>query len=109
MEALGDRLARQIAPDDDQTRGACALWPGAEVGQGVEDVLHAVHYDRGLAPHRIEDALQAQQLVAVHLQQLLDPGDEPAQLHRLGRDDGECMNPVVVAVDVVAVVVGIRA
>ena len=70
----------------------------------MKEVLHAVQHDRLLrAVGDRDDRLHAQQIVAAHRRQRVEPARQRGPRDRLVADDAEGADAFVVAVDVVAV------
>ena len=77
LERVLDHLASDVTGDEDDLRALVGfVRPGRQFDRRVEQVLHAMHGDRGGLALDVQDAFDPQQVLALCRDQHFHPGDE---------------------------------
>src|SRR5215211_7212278 len=107
-EDLADGALGDVAGDEHHAALAVvAFGPGIERGRRMEDMLHAVDYDRLVGVLDVQDALHAQEVGAAIGHQRIERRRHRRPAHRLVEGHAESLDAIVVAVDVVRVLLAV--
>src|ERR1700730_8177654 len=98
LKTVADRLLGQFAADEDETALArLAVFPGP-LGIALEHHVHALKHIAVVIVAEGEDALRAQDLLALAGDQVLQPGHEFGGVERLVRAQRQRLHVLVVVV-----------
>src|SRR5260221_8892538 len=105
-EGILDRFARDVADDENEAGAAVAVGPAIEMQWRMHEVLDAIDHDRRGAVADIEDALDAQHVGAVGVEEHGQPDAEDGPVDRAVEGHGEGMDARIMAAGVAMMMSG---